>query len=364
MGKLQKGEHSYMKPATTEELRAETPDGWNPDPVAILGRLESLIASGLNIGLIEKRTGISESTLHALLDDSDRASLGTESRVDLFYSGKYPRPPGPLDSASHDLYRLNAWMDAATDERRKMAAREYTEIETGLYITGLAMEALKKKRLFHLTGGYGIGKTATLERFAAKHAMTHEIPGAAYLALTAEDRTTPQVYRRVGEAIRISEKFQTRGRSLGQRVRNTLRPGDLVIVDEANYAFERGTWATLRDIFDSSQASLMMVSNTTANGFVKQNQDELGAFLSRARMRHIDKNEASDGERYARALGYTCPRIIAEAARIVTVRGPNGGMRTLAKAFEDAEQMAVRKGVAVDLAIVKDAAKINSIFFR
>ncbi|HRI90159.1 MAG TPA: AAA family ATPase [Accumulibacter sp.] len=352
-----------MKPATREELRAEIPAVRDPNPVAILDRLESLIASGLNVGLVEKRTGISESTLHALLDDRERSSLGMVRR-DNWFDERNPSKPGPLDNARRDLHRLNAWMDADADERRKMAARQYTEIETGLYIAGLAMEALEKKRLFHLIGGYGICKTTTLQRFAGKHPMTHETPGAVFLALTEEDRTPAQVYRRVGEAIRISEKFQTRGRSLGQRVRNTLRPGDLVIVDEANYAFERGTWATLRDIFDSSQASLMMVSNTTSNGFVKRNQDELGAFLSRARTRLIDRNQASDGERYARALGYTCPRIIAEAARIVTVRGANGGMRTLAKAFEDAEQMATQKGVAVDLAIVKEAAKINSVFFR
>lgn len=80
------------------------------------------------------------------------------------------------------------------------------------------MDALETKRLFHLIGGYGISKTKTLERFARMHPMTHETPGAAYLALTDEDRTAGQVYQRISDAMRINEKFVTRGRSIGHRI--------------------------------------------------------------------------------------------------------------------------------------------------
>ncbi|QKV56656.1 MAG: hypothetical protein HT580_04930 [Dechloromonas sp.] len=69
------------------------------------------------------------------------------------------------------------------------------------------MEALETKRLFHLIGGYGISKTKTLERFAQAHPMTHETPGAAYFALTDEDRTTTQIYQRISDAMRVNEKF-------------------------------------------------------------------------------------------------------------------------------------------------------------
>jgi len=350
-----------MKIQTMAELREEIPSDWRPDPVALLGRLESLIASGLHIGYIERRSGISEGMLNALLDEKKRTSLGMidvpNAHLSAFNGGRDPFGERKV------LFQLNAWLNAHDEERRQMA-REYTEIDTGLYMTGIALEALEKKRLFHLIGGYGISKTKTMERFAANHPMTHEAPGAVYLSLTAEDRTTAQVYQRLNDALRIGEKFKTSGRSIGQRVRNAFRPGDLVIVDEANYAFTYGTWPTFRDIYDVSPVSLLMVSNITSNGFVKAHQEELGAFLSRARTRTIEGNVKADGEKYATALGFSCPRLIQEAGRIVTSKGQAGGMRFLSKAFEDAEQMAAKRGSAVNVAILREAAKINSVFFK
>lgn len=345
-----------MKPATKAELRADIPENWVPDALAILGRLESLLAGGLNIGFIEKKSGIREELIHALLNDKKRSELG--NTVGAGHALEILRA-----QEARSLFALLTWLDGYTSERKEKA-REYTEISTGMYISGLAMEALETKRLFHLIGGYGISKTKTLERFARMHPMSHETPGAAYFSLTDEDRTASQVYQRITDAMRINEKFVTRGRSIGQRVRNTLRTGDLLIVDEANYAFERGTWTTLRDIFDGSQASVLMVSNSTTNGFVKKHQEDLGAFLSRARTRPIEKNAPEDGQDYAKALGYSCPMIIEEAGKMVSRKGPNGGMRFLAKAFEDADLKALKKGMPVDIAILRDAAKLNSVFFK
>ena len=344
-----------MKPATKAEVQVEMPKDWVANPVAILGRLESLIAGGLNMGFVEKKSGILEERIHALLDAKSRVKLGVTEDSGHFYQDR--------SKEAKDLFCLQLCLDEYANERRSKA-RQYTEIPTGLFISGLAMEALESKRLFHLIGGYGVSKTKTLERFAQKHPMTHAAPGAAYLALTDEDRTASQIYQRISDAIRINEKFVTRGRSIGQRVRNTFRDGDLLIVDEANYALERGTWPTLRDVFDGSLVSLMMVSNTSSNGFVKKNQDELGAFLSRARTRFIGKNMPADGEEYAKALGYTCSKIILEAGKMVSRTGPSGGMRFLAKAFEDAEKIAASRGKPVDVSILREAANLNSTFFQ
>ncbi|QKV56655.1 MAG: hypothetical protein HT580_04925 [Dechloromonas sp.] len=108
---------------------------------------------------------------------------------------------------------------------------------------------------------------------------------------------------------------------------------------------------------------MMLVSNTTSNGFVRSHQNELGAFLSRARTRIINKNQPDDGEKYALALG-TNPTIIEEARKMVSRPGPTGGMRFIAKAFEDAERMASERGQPVDLKILREAAKMNTVFFR
>jgi len=344
-----------MKIATRAELLVEMPENWVPDPVPILGRLESLLAGGVHIGFVERRSGIPENKIHALLDAKKRAGLGITEASGHFYRDRF-------DEAK-TLFQLQRWLDDYAAERRQKA-RDYTEIPTGLYISGIAMEALETKRLFHLIGGYGISKTKTLELFAQGHPMTHETPGAAYFALTDEDRTTTQIYQRISDAMRVNEKFAVHGRSLGQRIRNALRAGDLLIIDEANYAFERGSWTTLRDIFDGGPASMMLVSNTTSNGFVKSHQKELGAFLSRARTRIINTNQPDDGEKYALALGYTNPTIIEEARKMVSSPGPTGGMCFIAKAFEDAERMASERGQPVDLKILRDAAKMNTVFFR
>lgn len=342
-----------MEVATREERPEKIPDA-----IGILGRLESMLASGTHIEYIAMRSGISEGALNALLGEKKRSSLGRMEN-----EGSWPIGPENRTHERERLLQLEAWI-AAHDTERRQLAREYTEIETGLYIAGLALEALHKKRLFHLIGGWGISKTKTVERFASQHPMTHETPGAVYLSLTSEDRTVAQVYQRLNDVLRISEKYQTSGRSKGQRVRNAFRPGDLLIVDEFNYALSYGNWTTFRDIYDISPASLMLVSNITSNGFVKAHQDELGAFLSRARTRTIEGNVKADGEKYAASLGYSCERIIQEAGRIVTSKGQAGGMRFLTKALEDAEQIAIKRGVAVNVTILREAAKINSVFFK
>lgn len=326
-----------------------------PDPVAILGHLESLIAQGVNIGMIEKQSGVPEDRIHSLLDSPHREKLG----IGLWQ-------PGGRDIYDNreSLLRIKSWLDDHGAESRRRSAMEYTEIETGMYIYGIAEEALNIKRLFHVIGGYGISKTRTMEKFCSKHPMTHETPGAVLVTLTAEEKTTSQLYYRISDAMRLNEKFQTRGRSIGQRVRNVLRSGDVVLFDEANLLFETGLWTVVKDMFDNSPASMVMLSNPTSNGFVKSYQDELGAFLSRCRTRSIDGNTQADGEMYAKALGHTCKSIIEQAGKIAIRRGHNGGMRAVAKAFEDAERIAAKKGVPVNVAILSQAAKINSVSFK
>lgn len=343
-----------MENSIKSDLDSGMPEDWIPNFKVIFRRLESIISSGLNIGAIERMSGLSEQTLHAFLDAKDRTEIG-EARRTLNSDGE--------EDDWVCLYRLESWLNAY-DLQRHERARKYTEIETGLIISGLGMDAMEKKRLFHLIGAYGICKTLTLKRLAEKYPMTHETPGCVYVELVDEDRNAGQVYQRISDAMRIHEKVASRGRSLGQRVRNTLRSGDLIVADNANYAFDYGTWRALQDIYDGSEASLLIVSNPTANGFVKKNQEDLGAFLSRARTRHISGNSEADGTAYARAIGYTCEKIIAEAGKIVVKKNETGGMRTLAKAFEDAEQTARAKHRPVDAAMLREAAKINSVFFR
>lgn len=339
-----------MKLATREERLKKS-----PEPVATLGRVESLIAKGVNLGMIEKQSGIAEHRIHYLLDAERRDLLGV---------GVW-QPGGPdVNEDARTLLQLQSWLDAYDAENRRQRAIEYTEIETGMYLDGLAAEAMNKKRLFHVIGGYGLSKTKTMERFCAKHPMTHETPGAVLVTLTAEEKTSSQLYYRMSDAMRINEKFQIRGRSIGQRVRNGLRAGDVVVVDEANLLFSTGLWSVFKDVFDNTPASVMMLSNPTSNGLVRSNQEELGAFLSRCRTRTIDGNVSADGIAYAKALGYTDQSMIDEAGIIVTTRGLNGGMRAVAKAFEDGEQMAARKGVPLNLTILRQAAKTNSVFFK
>lgn len=343
-----------MENSTASATHDKIPADWKPDAVAILGRLESRLAGDLHIERVALGIESSADWIHGLLDSGNRARLGHENSAPLAYDSAKIREL---------LFKINVFLDKYDADRRQRALT-YTEIDTGHQIAALAMDGLQKKRLFNLIGGLGISKTLTLRRFAERHPMTHETPGAAYLELADEDRSASQLYQRIYDAMRLHEKFGSRGRSLGQYVRNSLRSGDLLIIDEANYAFERGTWPTLRDIYDGSPASLLMVSNPRANGFTKKNADELGAFLSRARTRRIDGNIPADGEKYAQALGYTCGKIISEAGQIVVRTGPNGGMRALAKAFEDAEQKASAKHVQVDVGLLREAAKINSVFFR
>ena len=343
-----------MENTTTSATKTDIPADWTADAVAILGRLESRLAGGLHIERVA--LGIESSTewIHSLLDSGNRARLGRENSAQLAYDSAKTREL---------LFKINAFLDKFDADRRQRALT-YTEIDTGHQIAALAIDSLQKKRLFHLIGALGISKSLTLRRFAEKHPMTHETPGATYLELAHEDRTVSQLYQRIYDAMRLHERFGSRGRAIGQYVRNSLRSGDLLIIDEANYAFEHGIWQTLRDIFDKSPASLLMVSNPTANGFTKKNADELGAFLSRARTRRIDGNIPADGEKYAQALGYTCGKIISEAGQIVVRTGYNGGMRALAKAFEDAEQKASAMHVPVNVGLLREAAKINSVFFR
>ncbi len=340
-----------MKPATRNELRAAMPEDWKPDPETILGQLEAMISSGVNIGVITRATDVMEDQIHALLDAGNRARLGRPGDASL--------PGRDVYDERLRLFAIHRWQ-AEFDRHHQEKSRAYTEIPSSLYINGIAREAMEHKRLFHLIGGWGVCKTLTLKRFAMLHPMTHSNPGAAFLTLTEETRNVAKIYQLMADAIRLNEKFSTQGRSIGQRVCNALRPGDLLIVDEANYAFKHGTWSVLRDISDNSEASVLLVSNKESNGLVKDNQETLGAFLSRARSRFLDKNDPKDGEVYLAAIGYTGPQW-AKAGGDIVVRF---GMRGLVKAVEDAEQRAAMMQKKPDVKMLRDAAATNALCFR
>ena len=339
-----------MNFATKSELLGDAPSGWIPEPVAILGKLESLIAQGVHIGAIEKMTRLPETTIHSLLDHPNRATLGmADSRA---LSRQQDRG---------ELFRLN---NALIELEQRDKARRYTQLPTGDYISGIALECLEYKRLILLIGRFGLCKTTIAKHLAQTYPMTHESPGIAYVSLADEERTASAVYQSISDVMRINERVSTRGRSVGQRVRNTLRKGDLLIIDEANYAFQRGTWATLRDIFDHTPASVLMIVNPDGEGLVKQEQEALGAFLQRARIRRIEQNDPKDGEFYAKSLGYSREEIIHEAGVIAAKPGINGGMRVLARVFEDAEKQATLQGVEVTLSLLRKVAAENCLFFK
>lgn len=305
-------------------------------PAAVLNRIESIMAGGFGIDRIVLRSGVQEIRIRELIQRSDRSSL------------PHRDPLGHLDNQQVDsLQALQKWLEEYERAQEEGGRAIFADTPMSRNLIGVCRKASAEKLLILVVGSWGIGKSYTFRKFATDYPMTLDRPGAAFISLVEADKG-PAIYQKVDRALSMEETHVTRANSLYRNVPNRLRAGDVLIFDEGNYLFEKGAWKTVRDIYDNSEASIIINCNEVAVSDISAEGARIGAFMSRCRrFFFMEGNNEADVEKFMGARGYAGEDLIRAAVTIATKNDATGGLRGLSNALDEAEAIARAKGERV-----------------
>lgn len=315
------------------------------DPVTTLGRLETVLSAGVPLVRAAQGSGVRADLIETMLRSDFRDKIGQG----------YERP-GRDNEEVKALRCLGTWLDEWEAKRRE-ESRTQIATPTRTLIEGIASRALRKKTLVSLIGSYGIGKSSTLEWFALANPMTRAAPGAIYVPFTKDDKGPAAIYEKINQAARLGQASSARGRSLGTRVRDAMRPGDLILCDNANYLLQTGSINVLADIHDLTPASLIVAANPVYAHLTKTADDDVDAFFNRAETVRIDHSTDGDVDAVLLARGLAGEALRSDAIKIGTRPGREGGLRALFKVIDRAEERAAHIGRVLDAKVFRQAAR-------
>lgn len=265
-------------------------------------------------------TGIHEEVLRGLLD---------RRAPHPHYHQRYN-----AEARTDALQRLAAWL--ADDKRNRKATPGHAPTPTLRAIFSIIVEAMEASLLEVVVGGYGIGKSKAAEAVVEQFPRSVNEPGAVLIEMRSEDNT---VAKCLGTILR---RLRHDSRSVGgyAEVCRLLRPGDVLILDEANYLAEcsrGGMVNVIRDLWKDTGAGIVLLGNPVMNkgrnGGIVGN-DLYGAFLSRAVVHDFMRgNTREDVEAWMvwkGLAGKDLARRFVELA-ISPTAGEYGGIRRLEK---------------------------------
>ena len=312
-----------------------------PNASQVLGKIEALLSSGVNIVQLGGMTGVGETCIASLLKSTDRDELGRG------------RGGAEIRRVGNQLRQLDTWLRANPDFGAGMFP--HADMPTGRKIEAVVNRALAKKSNEVIISPWGVGKSWELKRLARLEPMTRTRPGILFVPFTRDDTNPAAVYRKIADYMGIEAAFGSRGRTIAQQVRDVFRPGDVLVGDEINYLIDAKSFPVLRDIFDNTPASLVLAVNPVDWAF--DGKDHMQAFMSRTRQTHISSNTVEDANAVMDSLGLTDNALRNAAARVITRRGELGSARGLYLVLEEAFDKAERVGRALDAKTFIQAAK-------
>lgn len=261
-------------------------------------------------------TGIHEEVLHGLLGRRvPEDALGQQYNC---------------DSHHEALQKLTSWLDEDR-LRRKMA--DHAPTPTFQAIFNIIVEAKEASLLEIVVGDYGIGKSKAAEAVVGRYPRSINHPGAVLIELRKEDYSVPKCLSTLLRRLR----HDSIGKGGYSEVCRMLRPGDVMILDEANYLAECGKGAmvdVLRDLWRDTGAGIVLLGNPvmrrSRDGII--GNDLYGAFLSRAGIHDFTGgNTREDVEAWMLWKGLTSKKLANCLVRLATSRVPGqyGGIRCL-----------------------------------
>lgn len=263
-------------------------------------------------------TGIHEEVLRGLLD---------RRAPNPHYHQRYS-----INARQEALQRLAAWL--ADDKRSRKATPGHAPTPTLRAIFSIIVEAMEASLLEVVVGGYGIGKSKAAEAVVEQFPRSVSQPGAVVIELRSEDNTVAKCLGTLVKRLR----HDSRPAGGYAELCRLLRPGDVLILDEANYLSDCGRGGmvnVIRDLWKDTGAGVVLLGNPImkerrSGGIV--GNDLYGAFLSRAMVHDFTRgNTREDVETWMVWKGLAGKELAEMFVKLATARsaGEYGGIRRL-----------------------------------
>ena len=284
-----------------------------------------------------------------------------------------PPPEQPTCVNAGQFRSVAAWREALgtlanwlkEDARQRRYAPGHAPTPTLRAIYSVLAEAMEHGLLPVIIGSYGIGKSYAAEVLVEERPRTPSQPGAVLVELRSEDNTVPKCIETILRRLR----HDSHGEGGYAALCRVLRPGDLLILDEAQRLSECSGGRmveVVRDLWKDTGAGVALIGNPVmkkgkgGSGIV--DNDQYGAFLNRAEVHDFTKgNTRADVEAWMIWKGFT-GKALAEklcALALKPSRGQFGGLRELEKLF--AEVMRRSHGEAATAERLLDAIKLRGV---
>lgn len=268
-----------------------------------------------------------------------------------------------VDAWREALGTLANWLKEDTRQRRSAPGHAPTPTLRAIY--SVLVEAMDHALLPVIIGSYGIGKSYAAEVLVEERPRTPSQPGAVLVELRSEDNTVAKCIETVLRRLR----HDLHGEGGYAALCRVLRPGDLLILDEAQRLADCSGGRmveVVRDLWKDTGAGIALIGNPVmkrgkgGDGII--DNDLYGAFLNRAEVHDFTKgNSRADVEAWMLWKGLS-GKVLADklaALALKPSRGQFGGLRELEKLFA----LVARRnpGETVTAELLSDALKLNGV---
>lgn len=284
-------------------------EGFSDEDLEILERVDKRIASGVTLERLHVVTGVPLTHLECLL----------KRQISNF------RNPSRRDRDA--LAVLATWL---AEEAAARPAKPHAETKTFKRIYDLIAWAHAKREIIAITGGVGVGKTEAARAYAEAHPRMHKTPGAVFVKFGKTDGNPTRALARICAA--LPELRGGRQGDAMDRIAETLRDGDCLILDECNYL---GNAVDItRDIYDETGVPIVMVGNPGFSGAIWNKRDTWDAQANRTMRFDFPATTEPDVDAYLAWKGITGAHLRKAAVQIAARPGSGGGLRSLVKLLE------------------------------
>ncbi len=312
------------------------PSTINPaqESATMRNRIVELIEAGLSLQRIAVETSVKRFDLQAWLDGRCQED-GVQTRV-------------------------SDWLRQRDDSASEWKEPTWVETPTSQKIRGALAYAQSTPTIALVYGGAGVSKTTTAKRYVeeeGKQKKEHYFirPQTFYVSAAQWVRTPVAILHQIAEAIGTSTEHAYRKNALANAILRAFKPGDLLIVDEAQN-LEPAALDGIRYFHDEGGIGIAYMGNeevyTRING-----RTRIAAFAQLSsrvgRNVHIELPSPEDVDAILEAWGIGGRKEL-ELAHNVALRP--GGLRGLAQVLRQARALSAGLGKPVDSKIMKAAA--------
>lgn len=302
--------------------------------VSMRSRLTSMIDAGMTTARIAVEAGVKCAALQSWLE-----ARATDEKIDR---------------------RLMAWFDDIDGTNADESEPGWVETPTSAEIMAALEYARVNATISLIYGGAGVGKTQTAVQYTASRSFPTE--GRAYYVTAARwIRSPAAILQAIAETIQSSlAAYAYRTDTLAKAVLNSLRSGDLIIIDESQN-LNADALDGIRYFLDEGRIGICYLGNESVHSRIsgKGRRAEFAQLASRVGMRlHIAVPREGDADVLLEAWGVS-GRPERQYAQQIACRP--GGLRSLVQVLRQARVIARGMKQAVDQRVMRAAADALAI---